>query len=166
MILNLRSALWLFVTSLLLPEPRAAGQTLRLSLGAGPPDGPATIEISLRSPAGKEPSSLQWVATIPTAQLDFANPIASSGPAAEVAGKSVACAVKDKDGAARTSLCVLSGGEQPIHDGVIAVLRLKIDRHSRRGSYRIRIDHGISVSKDLTQTTLSVAETLVIVRAP
>ena len=160
-----RPALWICSTLLLLPRTQAIAQSLRLSLGAGPPGGTAEIEIILHSPRGKEPAAVQWEASIPAGQLNFADTIASAGGAARAAGKSVNCAAKGESDDSRTALCILSGGEQPIQDGVIAVLRLAIHTRTHRGSYRVRIDHGLAVSKDLRQTVLNPVETLVVVRA-
>ena len=124
-----------------------------------------TIETSFQSPSGKEPSALQWEATIPATQLDFVDQNLGPGPAAQAAGKSVSCAQKTPSNEARTSVCILYGGQESIHDGVVALLRLNISREAKPGTARIRVDHGLAVSKDLKKVLLDPVETVVKIRA-
>ncbi|MGA1994466.1 MAG: hypothetical protein ABSH45_01695 [Bryobacteraceae bacterium] len=119
------------------------------------------VEISLQSPVGKEPSALQWEAAIPRPQLSFLDQIASAGQAAQAAGKSVSCAVKTKTSAVHTAVCILYGGREAIHNGVVAVLRLRVAPDAQPGPSRITIDHGLAVYKDLRQVSLDAAETIV-----
>src|SRR5215831_2225119 len=75
------------------------GQTLGLSSPSGSPGNRVAIEISIKIPSTKEPpSTLQWDATLPSAQLSFLEGGTIAGPAAQAAGKSVNCVVKAKTG--------------------------------------------------------------------
>src|SRR2546425_3124994 len=67
---------------------QAAGQSLRLSSAAGSPGGRVAIELSLESPAGKEPAALQWETSVPAAKLSLMDENPLAGPAAQKAGKS------------------------------------------------------------------------------
>ena len=123
------------------------------------------IKISFHSPPGKEPSALQWETTIPSAQLSFLDESMAAGPAAQTAGKSVNCAVKTtKTADSQTSLCILYGGREPVHDGVVAVLRLKILREATPGIALVRVDQALAVSKDLKRFPLDPKETAVKIR--
>ena len=157
---------WL-ISPFFLFAPRAAlGQTLHLSSPSGYSGEHVVIEISIKSPGAKEPpSTLQWEATISSAQLNFLDEGALTGPAAQSAGKSVSCALKTKTDEAQTSICILYGGQEPIRDGVIALLQLAISPGAKSGDARVRLDHGLAVSKNLTKVELPPAETHVRIRA-
>ncbi len=107
---------------------------------------------------------MQWELTIPTNQLAPADNNPQPGPQAKAAGKSVACQVKTKTGDAQTYTCLVYGGREPIRDGVVAILRLKIAADARPGSARIRIDQALAVSKDLKRTPVPPAEGVVTIR--
>jgi hypothetical protein len=123
-----------------------------------------SIQISLSSPSGAEPSSMQWETTVPAAQLALTDENLPPGPAAKSAGKTVSCKLKTKTAATHTWICVLFGGQEPIPNGVIAVLRLRILPDARLGPSRIRVDQGLAVTKDLKRVNLDAAETVVTIR--
>ena len=149
---------------LLLPQPGLLGQSLRLSSATASPGEPVEIKISLKSPRGREPSTLQWERTIP---LDRVIPLEEEapGPAARKAHKSVSCALKVKTGMAYTSACIAYGGQEPIPNGVLSVLRLRISPDAKPGSFRIRIGQALAVFKDLERVPLEAAEAVITVRA-
>ena len=161
---NFRALFRLIPPFFLFPQMALFGQALHLSSATASPGERVTIEISFKSPRGTEPSALQWETTIPSAQLAFLDDSMTAGPAAQAAGKSVNCAVKTKTGEAHTSVCILYGGQDSIHDGVVAILRLKIPPDARPGTARIRVDQGLAVSKDLKRYPLDPAESVVKVR--
>jgi hypothetical protein len=120
------------------------------------------VNISLASPRGQEqPSTLQWELTIPADQLTLVDDNPQPGPEAKAAAKSITCRVKTKADNAQTSTCLVFGGREPIHDGVIAVLQLKIAGDAKGGSARIRIDQALAVTKDLKRTTMPAVEGVV-----
>ena len=122
------------------------------------------MSISLRSPRGQEqPSTLQWDLTIP-AQLSLIDDKLQLGPEAKAASKSVTCRVKTKTDTAQTSICLVFGGREPVHDGVLAVLRLKISLDAKPGPAQIRIDEAVAVLKDLKRIPMGPVETVVRIR--
>lgn len=141
---------------LLLSQGVLAGQTLSLSRATAAPGEQVSIEISFQAPSGREPAALQWETVLP-AQLTFLDETMPAGPAAKAAGKSVTCAVKTKAGES-TSTCILYGGQEPLHNGVIAVLRLKVSPTAQSGIVRIRVGQAAAVSKDLQKTPLDPVE--------
>jgi hypothetical protein len=139
----------------------AFAQTLQLSSPAASRGSRVVIEISLKSPQGKEPAALQWEATIPTAELSLIDKEIAIGPAAKEAGKSVTCAVKGKTDKALTSVCILAGGRQQIQNGVIALLMLKVPQEAPIGPARIRVERAVAVSKDVTEVPIKPVDAVV-----
>jgi len=139
----------------------APAQTLQLSSAAVPRGARVVIEISLKSPPGKEPAALQWEATIPTTELNLIDKEIAIGPAAKEAGKWVTCAVKGRTDKALTSVCILAGGREQIQNGVIALLMLKVPPEAPIGPARIRVERAIAVSKDVTEVPIKPTDTLV-----
>jgi len=139
-------------------------QTLQLSSTAASRGARLIIEISLKSPQGKEPAALQWEATIPTAELSLVDQQIAVGPAAKEAGKSVTCAVKGKPDKTLTSVCILAGGQQQIQNGVIALLMLKVPEGAPIGPARIQVEGAIAVSRDVIEVPMKPIETVVSIR--
>ena len=143
----------------LLLLPGIYGQTLSLPPASAPPGGRVAIEISFKSKAGNEVSTLQWETTIPAARLNFADEGVVSGAAANAAGKSVNCAPKaSANSASKTLACILFGGQQAIPDGVIALLRLQVLPEAVPGTAQIRIDQALAVSKDLKRFPIDAVD--------
>jgi len=154
---------WIFSLFLLFPRT-ACGQILKLSSASARPGDWVSIEISINLPAGKEPpSALQWETVIPTAQLSFLEEGTRAGPAAQTAGKSVSCSVKTQ-AETNTSVCVLFGGQEPIRNGVVAILRLAVSAQAKTGNARVRLEHALAVSKNLARVELAPSETRVRIR--
>jgi hypothetical protein len=152
-----------FLLSLIL-ESAAVGQTLRLSPAAASPGDRVTIEISFEAPPGKEPQALQWEATIPSAQLSFADTNLQAGQAAQSADKSCVCALKTSTPEARTMVCILAGGLKQIPNGVVALLRLQVLSSAGPGPALLRTERGIAVMKGPETIPLAPAEAVVTVR--
>jgi hypothetical protein len=88
--------------------------------------------------------------------------LAAENPAeARTAGKTLSCREKSRSAERVTYTCLMFGGREPIPDGVIAVLRLKIAPTAPPRPVRIRIDQAIAVLKDATRIEIKPAETLV-----
>ena len=155
--------LWLTCQCVLFSQ--AAGQSLALSSAAAARGGRVAIELSLQSPAGKEPAALQWEMSVPTAKLSLADENPVAGPAAQKAGKSLNCAVTKKTAQTYTSVCILAGGQKPIQNGVVALLRLRILPKATPGMVRIRVVGGTAVSSDVKSIPIAATETTVAIRA-
>lgn len=153
---------FLFLT--LACQPSLFAQSLRLSSASAARGDLAAIEISLESPAGKEPLALQWEAQIPMGRMSLIGGKPVLSPTAEEAGKSLNCAVTGKTAETQTLRCILAGGQKPIPNGSIAMLKLKIAQHAQTGSAHIRVQQGLAVSKDLKQISLDAVDTVVTIR--
>ena len=145
---------------LLLPAPVIFGQTLRLSSASASPGARISIDISLHSLPGKQPSTLQWEITIPSDRLSFAEDSVSVGPMAQKSGKTVNCAAKGaKTATERTLVCILYGGVDPIPDGVVAQIHFQVPANGTPGSVTVRLDEGLAVFVDLKKIALGPAKT-------
>ena len=150
---------------LLLPVQSLPAQILRLSPATAKPGEQVAIEVSFKPPTGQEISALQWDAVIPSAQLRFQEEGTSLGPRARADGKSISCAPKNETTPdTKTSACILYGGQQPIGDGVIAILRLGVLPDTAAGTVKVRLENGLAVSKDLKRFPIGPVETIVRVR--
>jgi hypothetical protein len=155
---------WLGVAVIACLAPALFGQTLRLSSASASRGDQITIELSLESLAGKEPLALQWETNFPVRMV---SPIDEKGfkeGAAQGAGKSLNCAVKEKGPDNYLSRCVLAGGQKPIPNGPVGMLRLKIPMDAPLGSAHIRVANATAVSKDSKAVSLVPVETTVTVR--
>jgi hypothetical protein len=157
-----RARIFLFLA--LTGQPALFGQSLHLSSASAERGDLVAIELSLESPAGKEPLALQWEIGIPVARMSLLDGKLLLRPTAEEAGKSLNCAVKEKTAETQTLKCILAGGQKPIPNGTIAMLKLRIAKNAPTGSARIRVQQGIAVSKDLKPVSLDAVETVVTIR--
>ena len=134
------------------------GQSVRVSSGSAAPGEKLAIEIALDSPSGKEPLALQWEATFSgeALKLDETGPVA--GPAARAAGKGLTCAPKKTSPGPPKWVCILAGGQKPIGNGVVALLRFEVQAHARSGSQPIVVDNLLGVSAALKKAPILRAE--------
>lgn len=158
------SLFWFAPPLLLLSQPALIAQTLRLSSASAIQGSRVAIEISLESPAGKEPAALQWSLTVPADQLTMEGPLVI-GAAAKEAGKSIRCGEARKSTAGNTVACIISGGREVIPNGVVGTLMLKISAKATPGAAHVHVEHALAVSKDSREIALKAAETVVTIRA-
>lgn len=147
---------------LLLSPAILFAQTFRLSSATASAGEEVLIHLSLQSPSNRsQPAALQWEIELPSGQLSFAKDSASPGPAAEAAGKSVNCAPKTSSAGVQTAICILYGGLEPIHDGVVAIFRLQVSTDAPPGPAKLKLDRAVAVLKDLAKTPMQAVETTV-----
>jgi len=155
---------WLAIAWIACLAPALTAQTLRLSSASASRGDQITIELSLASPAGKEPLALQWETKIPVASLTPVEEQGFTGDTVLPAGKSLTCAVREKTAASYTSRCILAGGLRPIPNGLVGRLRLRIPVNAPVGEAHIRVENAIAVSRDSKAVPLNPVETVVTVR--
>jgi hypothetical protein len=140
-------------------------QRLHLTSTAGSPGDQVSVTISLTSPRGQEqPSSLQWELTVPINQISLVDENLVPGREVQAAGKSIACRIKTKSVTVQTSICLVYGGREPIADGVVALLKLKVAADAQPRPAQIRIDRAVAVLKDLKRIPMEPVETTVRIR--
>ena len=136
------------------------GQTLRVSSVSAAPGQKISVDISLDSAAGEAPATLKWEAVFPAELLEPESSGPTVGSAAKDAGKSLTCARRQ----AYSYVCILAGGQKPIANGPIAVLRFQIRAEARSGTSTVRIEQVEAVTKDLKTLKLSGVEGQVVIR--
>ena len=93
-----------------------AQSSLVLSSGTTAPGGPVSLNLTMTSPAGKQPAAVQWTFTYPSAAL--ASFTVGAGPSLTAANKTIACS---GNGSAYT--CVAYGmNATPIANGIAATV--------------------------------------------
>jgi len=153
-----RNCLWMASTWLALWPAGLSAQSLRLSSPPVHAGREVSLNLSLTSPRGKEPpSALQWDIKVPARVIEMP---AENPAEARAAGKTLSCREKSRTADTLTYTCLMFGGREPIADGVVAVLRLKIASAAASKPARIRIDQAIAVLKDATRIEMKPVETL------
>jgi hypothetical protein len=134
------------------------GQSVRVSSVSAAPGEKIAVEIALDSPSGKEPVALQWEAGFAgeDLKLDGSGPVA--GAAAQAAGKSLTCAPKKTGRGPSKWVCILAGGQKPIGNGVVAVLRFEVQAHAQAGSQPVILDDVLGVTAALKKVPIPRAE--------
>ncbi len=130
------------------------GQDLSIPPVAGAPGERVTMEVSLNSPAGKQPVALQWETVFPAGLLELEGSGAEAGPAAKDSGKSVTCAARK----AYSVVCVLAGGQKPIPNGTIAIFHFEIRADARAGTSAFTIQGAEAATVDVQEIPLKNAE--------
>jgi hypothetical protein len=126
--------------------------------------GRVDVELSLTSPAGQEPSALQWDTKVPSSQLGLTEGSPQPGPVAQEADKGVSCAMKATKADTQTIVCLVYGGRKPIRNGVVARFSFKIPPQATTGSALILLDNGVAVSADLKRTPIPDTTAIITIR--
>ena len=134
------------------------GQSVRVSSVSAAAGDKIAIEIALDSPSGKEPVALQWEAGFARDDLKLDGAGLVAGAAAQAAGKSLTCAPKKTSPGPAKWACILAGGQKPIGNGVVSVLRFEVQAHARAGSQPITVDNLLGVSAALKKVPIPRAE--------
>ncbi len=112
------------------------------------------IEISVDSAAARAPTSLKWDVVFPAQLLEPEVDGSEIGVAAKNSGKSLTCVSRKLYSYA----CVLSGGQNPVANGPIAILHFKIRPSAEPGTAAVRIEKAEAVTLDSKKLTLDDAE--------
>ena len=126
------------------------GQTLHVSPVEGAPGQSVAVEISLDSPKGKAPATLQWVTVFPAQLLEMESRGPEAGRAAKDSGKTVTCAERKP----YSHVCILTGGKGPIANGPIATFHFKIRTNAPPGTSAVRIEGAQGVTLNLQTVSL------------
>jgi len=147
----------------LLAVTGAWGQSLEVTASAVDRGSANIFRILLKSAAGKEPTALQWELAVP-AQITIEVSGMVTGDAAERAGKSLTCAAKKSEGAARIFACVLAGGLKAIPAGTIAIVRYEAAAKASPGKVTVRLEKAVGVSADLKKVAVSSGTGVITIR--
>jgi hypothetical protein len=92
--------------------------------------------------------------------MDIDSNATEIGSAAKDSGKSLQCTARKP----YSYLCVLSGGQNPIADGPIAIFHFRIRTTAESGTIRLRVERAEATTADSKQETLNETESTVIIR--
>src|ERR1017187_3661289 len=102
-----------------------AQSSLVLSSGSTVPGGSAALNLSLASPVGSEPASMQWTFSYPSASITSFTVVA--GPALTAVTKSITC-----NGNSSAYMCIAYGmNSTAIQNGVVATVTLTLAAGAR-----------------------------------
>ncbi len=83
----------------------------------------------------------------------------TAGREAQADGKSLTCQLKDSTAETRRLVCILYGGVEPLRDGIVAVLKIRIAPHPPAGPVRLRVEQAIAAFTDLSKVPMDPVET-------
>ena len=125
-----------------------------------------SLLLILDSPPGKAPVALQWQFTFPpNVSVDLADLIA--GSAAESGQKALTCrGVGDAKEAAKSAVygCILAGGQKPIPNGPIVIVRYRVPREIRQIPEKVRVGKIVGVTADLKAIEMGAVEAAVVIK--
>jgi hypothetical protein len=125
-----------------------------------------TLLLTLQSPSGRAPVALQWEFTFPqNVAVDLADIVA--GSAAESAEKSLTCRAfeKKKDSSAGSVYgCILAGGQRPIPNGPVAIVRYQVPAEIRQIAGKVQVGKALGVTADLKKIEIENAQAGIIVK--
>jgi len=149
---------------LLLPAPALLGQTIQLSSTKASRGGRFILQLSLASPAGHQPLGVQWEMSFPADRFILLENGAAPSRSARAAGKTATCASKPPVSGASGAKCILIGGQQPMPNGLIANIALRVLPNAPKGPARIHLDPGMAVFKGMMPAPLDAVESTVTIR--
>jgi hypothetical protein len=127
--------------------------------------GSGALLLTLESPVGKAPLALQWEFTFPpNVAVDLTDIVA--GSAAESAQKTLTCRpLKTKDSAQGSIYgCVLAGGQKPLPNGPIALVRYQVPPEIRQIAEKVLVGKAIGVTADLKRVELASTQAAITVK--
>jgi hypothetical protein len=149
----------------ILASAGAWAQTLLIPPSMVTRGGSGSLLLTLESPGGKAPLALQWEFTFPpNVAVDAADIVA--GSAAESAQKALTCRPwKTKDGGQGLLFtCILAGGQKPVPNGPVAVVRYRIPAEIRQIAEKVRVGKAIGVTADLKSVELASTQATITVK--
>jgi hypothetical protein len=128
--------------------------------------GSGSLLLLLESPRGKAPLALQWEFTFPpNVVVDLAD--IAAGSAAESSQKELTCrTVRQSKDVSKNSVyfCILAGGQKPIPNGAITVVRYRVPLEARQIVERVRAGKAIGATADGKRVVLEDAQAAIIVK--
>ncbi len=136
------------------------GQTSPISSVTKAPGENVTLEVSANSQPARAPIALKWEVVFPAQLMDMEGDGPELGSAAKDSGKSLECTARTP----YAYVCILSGGQKPTADGVIAIYHFKIRATATKGVTALRIEKAESTTSDSKKWPLNKTEAIVIIR--
>ena len=136
------------------------GQTASVSSVTKAPGDKVKLEISANSQPAKAPVALKWEVVFPAQLMEMEGDAPELGSAAKDSGKSLQCTARRP----YAYDCILSGGQNPIADGLIATYHFKIQTTARTGTTTLKIEKAEATTVDAKKWTLNDTEVIVVIR--
>ena len=134
-------------------------QTPQISAVTKSPGDKVTLDISAKSQPKRAPIALHWEVTFP-AQLMQMDGDPEAGPVAVNSGKALHC----HNESPYSYACVLSGGQNPIADGQIAIFHFRILATAKTATIALKIVKAVAVSSDSKVVSLNDTQVTVVIR--
>jgi hypothetical protein len=135
-------------------------ELLHVSSVTSAPGEKVRLDISLDSAATRAPKALKWEVVFPAQLLELEGDGPEIGSAAMDSGKSLTCSRRKS----YSDFCTLSGGQNPVANGPIAIFHFKIRATAEAGTTAVRIERAEAVTVDSKELTLNNAEGTVTIR--
>jgi hypothetical protein len=138
--------------------PAALGaQSLEISPAASTHQGIGLFLVRLESPAGQEPSTVQWDLSVPAVMAIEPRDI-FAGSVAASAEKTIACSKGKAPAGAATYRCIVYGGRNGIRNGPVAVVKYEIVKRAAKGKLAVHIGNALAATADLKKIAIPDAE--------
>jgi hypothetical protein len=140
----------------------ASAQSLHVTTSQADHDRPGLITVALEAPKNKAPVGLQWEISVPAA-LTVEKDDISAGKAAEAAHKALTCSAARKAETQPTTryVCVLVGGNEPIGNGPVLVIRYRAHIDVQGAPIRLAIEKALGVTADLKSMAIPGVEAII-----
>jgi hypothetical protein len=136
------------------------GQTSGVSSVTKAPGESVTLDILLSSQPSRAPIALTWEVVFPAQLMEMEGDAPEIGRAAKDSGKRLQCTAPKP----YANVCALSGGQNPIGNGPIAIFHFRIRTTAKAGTTTLRIERAEATTVDSKEETLANAEAIVIIR--
>jgi hypothetical protein len=138
----------------------ALGQASGVSSVTKAPGEKVTLDISVNSQHGGAPVAVRWEVIFPAQVMELEGDAPEIGSAALDSGKSLQCAMRNP----YSYVCVLSGGQKPIANGLIAIFHFRIRTTAEAVTTTLRTERAVATAVDSKETFLDNTESIVIIR--
>jgi hypothetical protein len=130
-------------------------QSMNIPPSSAKPGTSGSLLLVINSPAGKAPLALQWKFTFPAGVTVDPKDVVAGG-AAESPGKSLTCNASKKPAkSAQTFSCILAGGQEPIPNGTVCIVRYRVANSAKWGSGDVNVDDILAVGADLKKVPIA-----------
>jgi hypothetical protein len=136
------------------------GQMSHVSSITKAPGEKVTLDISAYSQPARSPVALKWEVVFPAQLMEMDGDAPEIGKAAMDSGKSLQCTARKP----YRYLCILSGGQNPIANGSIAIFHFRVRTSAAARTTSLRIESAESTTVDSKKWTLNDTEAIVIIR--
>jgi len=119
-----------------------------------------TLAIRMDSQPATAPVALKWEVVFPAQLMEMESDAPETGSAAMDSGKSLQCTAQKP----YSYVCILSGGQNPIANGPMAIFHFRIRTTAEAGTTHLRIERAEATTVDSKKQTLNNTEAIVIIR--